>query len=129
MEWERNSHTKRWLGGKNSKHARDIINRPLYGSESLVNLSRNSARVLTYMYTGHGPWKEHLYRQKIVQSPTCSKCGQDNESARHVIDTCISYYHQRFITWGVYINDGESLMKTATKQQLIDFIMSIGRFK
>ena len=129
LEWERANHRRRWLGAKNSKHARDILKEPLDDKLSISFLNRKSARVLTYLYTGHGPWREHLFRQRIVQSPTCAKCGQENESASHVIDTCISYYHQRFLTWGVYINDGETLMKTATKQELVDFIMSTGRLK
>ena len=128
-EWERSCHTKRWLKESVGRHTREIFDRPLYDSKSLCKLSRSSVRMLTHVYTGHGLWNKHLYIQGKAKSPTCSKCGQEDESAFHVVDKCIAYYHQRFLTWEVYVNDYETLIKTATRQELLDFLMSTGRFQ
>ena len=69
-------------------------------------------------------WKRSNQTKRWLAESTCkhtreifnrSKCGQQNESALYVVDKCIAYYHQRFLTCEVYVNDGETLIKMATR--------------
>lgn len=50
---------------------------------------------LTQVMTNHGDFNQYLYRYKIKSSPTCDWCPGEQETASHMLFTCVRWNAQR----------------------------------
>jgi len=50
--------------------------------------------------TGHNRLNSHMYKLKIAASPKCS-CGEDNQTAKHILQQCPLREQQRKAVWPV----------------------------
>jgi len=50
---------------------------------------------LAQMLTGHGCFREYLYKHKHVEDPDCLYCKGKPENARHVLTECRRFIEER----------------------------------
>ena len=58
-------------------------------------LTKRHASILIQLRTGHIPLKAYLHRIGKADTPTCEKCGEDNETVEHYLMRCKQYQNQR----------------------------------
>ena len=62
-------------------------------------LTREQQSVLVRLRTGHNRLNAHMHRKmKLVPSPTCS-CGQEDQTAEHILQSCSLYQQERKEVW------------------------------
>ena len=127
--WQRHRHTKRWITAtKMNKHTRSYVPRPLYDKQSISRETKKNAQVLTYLYTGHGPWGRHLCKINKAQSPLCHKCENETDCPAHFVESCEATCVERYIVWSCAIGSG-NILRYSSKQELLEFCRYTRRFK
>ena len=63
-------------------------------------------RNILAVISGHGPFKVHLQKLKLVEETDCPKCGQDSDTSLHYITTCHYYREARKRTFGLTVLKG-----------------------
>jgi len=128
-DWERDKHIRRWRKEDGSnKHAKSVIESPRYDSRSLDRLNKKPVRLLSFVYTGHGPWKYHLHKLDPSISPFCERCGQSCDTPTHFVNFCEALCVERILAFGCIFGDG-NLIKNATQKDLLEFIRLTKKFK
>lgn len=94
--WTFNSHQAVWDAASGLRHSKAMMQGP---SKSLtmevLALSRRNIRIATGLITGHCALRKHLHTMGFHQDQImCRLCGEDEETASHVIFECNS-----LLTW------------------------------
>jgi len=90
-EWRTTQSNVNWRKTFGARHTKTIIrNYSQQRTRSLLQLQRTELKNLIGFMTGHGPFKQHLYRMKLVTSPECKFCNRE-ETAEHIMCECDAY--------------------------------------
>ena len=54
----------------------------------LESLSRKNAKLLVQFITGHGNFRHHLQKLRIVESAECTYCAEEDETRDHLLGEC-----------------------------------------
>ena len=88
-EWADNAHSRYWAEVPGCKQSKQWIRQPRWSvTKYLLNLSKNSLRVLVSLITGHCCLNSHLHKMRLTQSPICGACSLEAESAFHFLCVC-----------------------------------------
>jgi hypothetical protein len=71
-------------------------------TKELLKLNRNQLRWVTGLLTGHFHLKGHLLKMGLMNSPTCERCLEKDESATHILCDCEAIAYLRFCHLGHY---------------------------
>ena len=74
-------------------------------TQILMKVSRPDVSKLAQFITGHNYLQYHLFNTNVVQSPTCRVCGEENETAWHLLAECPALARDRLF----FFLDAESL--------------------
>jgi len=104
-EWSYSLHRKRWRELDTCKCARLFLATPLKDiAKGLLALKRSSLSWLIAMVTGHGNFRLHLKKLKLVEEEDCRLCLEEQETAVHILCNCpalastrMSVFGQRFL--------------------------------
>jgi len=66
----------------------------------MLNLDRNSLRIVTVLYTGHSVLNRHLHIMGLQNSPFCTHCEGELETTIHLEARCDNYIAARINIWG-----------------------------
>nr|XP_022908979.1 uncharacterized protein LOC111420256 [Onthophagus taurus] len=69
-------------------------------AQFFVGLDKCALRIVTGLLTGHCKVNKHLYNMKLVDSPLCRACEQDDETVKHILCDCPSLTDLRMRTFG-----------------------------
>jgi len=88
-EYYETQHLNLWKNLRNCNHSKTILNGPNKTiTKYLLNRSRNDLQRLTGIITGHGNFQKHLHKIGLTQSPTCSRCNEEDETPLHLLMNC-----------------------------------------
>jgi hypothetical protein len=62
----------------------------------LLKIRRNLLKQATGLITGHCHLKGHLFKLGLVNSPTCERCHNIEETASHILCKCEALAEARF---------------------------------
>ena len=71
----------------------------------LLSLKRTELRSLVGIMTGHNYLNSHMKNMRVVGSPTCLKCLEEDETAEHFLCSCPAYSSTRLRTVGEWTID------------------------
>lgn len=106
MEKTRKEHHKRWNSSGQSlcKHIVRESNDTF--TRSLLHLSRSRIRRAVGLITGHGHFKKHLRTVGIIHGDiSCRLCGQQEETAKHLLLECEALGRTRHQVFGTSVLD------------------------
>jgi len=67
----------------------------------MTYLSRHQLKMVTAIYTGHAPVREHLYTTGLFDGdPICRFCGMETKTVQQIICCCEALAHQRYNVFG-----------------------------
>jgi ribonuclease HI len=95
-DWTTMSHEKYWKSLTELRQAKGLIRGPsVNGARELLKLHRNQLRWVVGLLTGHCHLKGHLFKLGLSDSPTCERCREEDETAKHVPCECEALAHWR----------------------------------
>ncbi|VEN63066.1 unnamed protein product, partial [Callosobruchus maculatus] len=61
--------------------------------------TRSNLRLLVGLLTGHNTFRRHLFVMRVVNDPTCTWCGEEEESSAHILCRCetLGYHRQTML--------------------------------
>ena len=126
-KWVFDQHTLRWhedrVGATTKKFDR-VPNAK--EAKQLVNMNRSSLKVTIDILTGHCTLQKHLYTMKIVDSPLCPSCGEEEvEDVEHFVCKCEAFCEVRNSIFGKPYLDNLTKMVSST---LLSYIKATERF-
>jgi hypothetical protein len=96
-EWMNRRHQELWKCTPEQKHAKSFLQEPsAKKTRKLLQLNRNQLRHVTALLTEHCHLKGHLFKLGPVNSPTCERCHNKEETASHVLCDCEASAELRF---------------------------------
>jgi hypothetical protein len=109
-----NQHLRRWQDlGPSQRQARDVISGPNRGTRAkCLFLSREQARVVTGLLTGHKTLYRHLHLMGLRDSPLCRKCGTEDETCAHILCKCEALASGRHAHLGSLFLEPEDIKHT-----------------
>ena len=69
-------------------------------AQEALKLSKSELKLITEIFTGHGPVYYHLHNIGRARSPLCRHCGGEVETTEHVIKTCAAGGPSRMLKFG-----------------------------
>ena len=89
-EWINTQHRRRWTTTSGQRHGKLMLrNMSVSLTLEYLNLNRNNASLIVGIVTGHCHLRKHIHRIGINKdSPICRVCGEEDETASHIIFTC-----------------------------------------
>ena len=110
-EWGRDLHNREWRARKDCRQTKmfvkDIGQKPKAG---FMSLNRRAARTAIQLMSGHNNLQRHRFLMKMEESPTCEKCGLEEETAEHFLIMCPAYWEERLKIWGSRMLDQGDLV-------------------
>ena len=71
-------------------------------STDLLRMDRRNLKQVVELITGHGHWRKHMHRMGVfMEEPICRKCGQQEETAEHLLFDCEPLTQARLSTFGL----------------------------
>ena len=100
-EWLKTKSIDYWARAPKMKHAKNIVNQPdTKRANLLFRLNRRQLRIYIMFLTGHGIFKEHLYKMRLSHDKLCRFCKAADESAQHLLTGCRRFDYERCILFG-----------------------------
>jgi hypothetical protein len=109
--------TKMFVAGPSKKTA-----------QFLLSLKRSNLRTLIGIVTGHSALNYHMSRLNVLNSPTCPKCLEEDETAEHFVCRCPIYSRPRMDIWGAYELQTSELVSLDIKT-ILTFVRKTGRVR
>ena len=81
-------HAKEFIGDYSMKRTREVM-----------KLSRQQVRILIAFLTGHCRARYHLKKMGIGTDVICRMCGEEEETAKHILCDCSSLENRRHRTF------------------------------
>ena len=127
--WETNEHQIRWDSTDEYRQTRIFISNVSKNYwKTISRLSRKDARWITQIITGHANLQYPLYKMKLVDSPMCEKCNENEETAAHFIGACPYYSRTRYEVLGALFLQ-EVDLKNLNPLKILSFIKCSNRWK
>jgi hypothetical protein len=102
-DWANRDHQKYWESLTGLKQAKGFLQGPSVRiTKELLKLNRNHLRWVTKLLTGHCHLKGHFFKMGLMNSPTCGRCLEKDESATHILCDCEAMAYLRFRHLGRY---------------------------
>ena len=96
-------------------------------------LNRRQTSILVQLRKGDALLRKHLFRIDKAEDPTCSYCGQGNESVHHFLFDCATWRHERWHMGNRLCRaakEADSVVNTSKGvKELMKYIGCTGRFK
>jgi len=88
--WTEIQHHRAWKDLPGLIHGKLFISRPCKKkADDLLKLSSNQIKMVTAIFTGHAPVREHLYIMGLFDGdPICRFCRMETETVQHIICCC-----------------------------------------
>jgi ribonuclease HI len=107
--------------------SKQMLGRPDKGrSKHVLKWSRNDLRKYTEIVTGHAPLNRHLSLMRLVEDPLCHSCGEEEETAMHLVARCEAYQDDRRRILGANTLTAQAVLRVRP-QSLLKFIKATGR--
>ena len=126
--WAEKEANDYWQGIKTCRQSKQMIQ--AYSrrrARDMLNLDRNSLRIVTGLYTGHSVLNRHLHILGLQDSPFCQYCRGELETTFHLVAQCDYYTAARVNTWGKPYLDSSDISNITVKD-LLRFTSKTGRF-
>lgn len=107
-QWITTRHCDRWSMTEHSRQTRRMLKRPseVVAAQAL-KLNRKKLREVVGYLTGHWTFRKHLKRMGLINSSTlCRLCGEDDESAQHLIFDCAALTRRRTTILEIFTDEG-----------------------
>ncbi|KAF9535946.1 hypothetical protein CPC08DRAFT_652319 [Agrocybe pediades] len=97
-------------------------------------LTRRQSSILIQICTGHFPLNDYLFKQKLVNSPLCNACNQNQrETLDHLIMDCPTYCTQHITLKKAIARRGLGdlpalLSNPKCAKSIVNFIQATGRW-
>ena len=90
QQWIRKEHATRWENISEQRHSKLMLTSlNQRDHKDVLNLSRTDIRLVMGLMTGHCPAKKHLHTMRVLEEPPiCRFCGEEDETATHLIFEC-----------------------------------------
>jgi len=100
-------HLALWCGpGGTQRQARELISGPnLATGARLLSFNRTQSRAVIGLLTGHNTLRRHLHVIGLSNSPTCRKCGIEEETSVHILGECEALDSLRHVYLGPFFLD------------------------
>ena len=123
--WIQESSTNYWKNVPKLRQSKVMINQPEKERENiLLSLNRSQLRVATMLLTGHGIFKNHMYKMKLVEDQLCRFCSNSYETSLHLICFCSRFEYYRCILFGDIIIQPSYLHTYSFKDLMLYFKLS-----
>jgi hypothetical protein len=125
-DWTNRDNKKYWEFLTGLKQAKGFLQGPsARRTKELLKLNRNQLRWVTGLLTGHRHLKGHLFKMGLMESPTCERCLEKDESATYILCDCEAIAYLRFIHLGHYFIEPGDYQDTPISK-ILHFIRSVG---
>ncbi len=107
-QWVVEEHRRYWVSTDGNIQTKRILNGPSKAlSVEALRLNRNELRRVVGFVTGHWLFRKHLHRIGVrVGDILCRKCGEEEETAHHVLFECPALLGRRLNLLGT-LRSGE----------------------
>lgn len=117
-----------WNSLPSCRQAKNCIRINKKISKYIINLSRTRLKKLTGVLTGHFEFNKHLTTIGKRTDPSCDLCGEHIDTAEHFLCNCPAFIYARRKHLGGY-TIRYNLIKSLQPQNILDYIISTGRFE
>ena len=96
QKWSQKAHQSRWEGRKDCRQSKLFMpmrNEKL--SKASLRMSKHDLRILTQIITGHANLRRHKYLMGLEDSPSCTACGEGDETPQHLLTECPAHAVRR----------------------------------
>jgi hypothetical protein len=90
--------------------------------------NRDQLRWVVGLFTGHCHLNGHLFKLRLMDSPICERCLEEDESATHILCDCEAIAHLRFRHPGQFFMEPGDYYGTPISQA-VQFVRSAGFIK
>ena len=90
--------------------------------QEYLKLPRVSARQAVQILSGHAALNHHLYKLKLVNSPACTKCGDEDETVEHFMGVCPYYARLRGQIFNDYYMSMTDICESHSLKQILKFV-------
>ena len=127
--WAQQEHLSRWNSTPGQIHARATLGNPSKKlTAGMLLLTRSQIRQVTGLLTGHCHLRKHLHRIGIYNgSIECRLCGEEEETASHIIYSCEALNRRRNNIFG-RIQYGDNLPHDKLGRKILDLIKGTNLF-
>ncbi|KAL1446432.1 hypothetical protein WDU94_012296 [Cyamophila willieti] len=121
--WVQRTHQSYWTHISGHRHSKVMMTGPSSKlTADILKLNRKQIRLVTGLITGHCGLRKHLHTMGIFrETPVCSLCGEEEETASHVIFDCNALLNWRVSLIGS-LNPREELIQTNLVRRLLKLI-------
>ncbi|KAI5735950.1 hypothetical protein M8J77_024650 [Diaphorina citri] len=130
QDWIKKEHIRIWNTETEMRFSRRMIKKPSKRiSKETMNLNRGDMRRIVGMLTGHCYLRKHLNTIGVYHGTTrCRRCGEEEESASHIIFDCPALSLLRLSTLG---HPGEEIVTIHSNpiKPLLSFARGSGVFE
>ncbi|KAL1447090.1 hypothetical protein WDU94_000567 [Cyamophila willieti] len=122
QRWTLQRHLTHWANVSGQNHSKRMMPGPTTSlTAEFLRLNRRQARIVTGLITGHSCLRKHLYNMGIYrQSPVCRLCGEEEETASHVIFDC-----NALLQWRVSIIGTQNPHEELIQQNLVKRLLKL----
>ena len=127
--WIQMKHNRAWTDGTVGAVTRLVLpatDRNL--TKSLLDLNRREMRTVVHMLTQHNTLRFHMHRIGRAENPLCSKCGEEPETPRHLIEQCSALTLTRFRAFNALNITLQELVTGKRFRDLIRFLNQAGYY-
>ena len=121
-EWVTQNHSRWWTATSGCNHSKEFLgpegNRSW--TEFIYSSNRREARLLVQIITGHGNLRYHLHKMGFETEGCCRWCGEENETALHLLTKCPAWIRTRMKWFGEYLPSPD-LIKSASAGSILGF--------
>ena len=126
-EWCRREHKRVWENRTDCRQSKNSMDEPSKSRRvKFCKLSRGILRQVLGVLTGHCALNRHLHLMGKVAQPTCTKCGEEEETVTHYLGRCPVFFLKRMEAWGSPVMSYEDIKSSGTRP-LIKFLRSTQR--
>lgn len=127
QKWAEEKHRKYWNSIRGCRQTKELIQLPNGAvSRFILNLSREKARWMINILTGHNYLQRHLFLMKQVDSPVCEQCGEEEETSFHFLARCAKYARDRYLHFEANVLTTD-IVRSSSLSGLLFYIKSTGR--
>jgi len=111
--WMENQHLVLWrVPCSIQRQAQQLISGPNLAIRArLLSFNRTQSMAVIGLLTGRNTLRRHLYIMGLINSPTCRKCGTEEETSVHILFECEAFASLRHTHLCSFFLDPEDIRK------------------
>lgn len=119
-DWISKQQISHWRNTAGQRHSKLLVGQPCPAlAAELLRLRKKELRTVVGLITGHCGLRKHLHNMGIyLDNPVCRKCGEEAETATHVIFNCDAHTRWR-------LRFGPSLTRSGNKARAKDLVQGL----